>query len=130
MRQLLCTFTNKQSYEELIDKIICNYTIMYDKVFVLSTDDLHDDVSLIACYNIESTPNTRFLQDTISVHRKRDTNTMYTINALNEAIKYENDGILDKNYSLNWANFRNSLLLVRDRKLCTIKTEIFDIIRT
>jgi hypothetical protein len=45
------------------------------------------------------------------VHRKKETNTLYTVNALNEIIQRINNGVLDKTYQLEWHNYRNSLLL-------------------
>jgi hypothetical protein len=52
--------------------------------------------------------------NTISVHRKKETNTLYTVNALNEIIQRLNNGVLDKTYQLEWYNYQNSLLLTDD----------------
>ena len=41
-------------------------------------------------YNIDSPTDILQLPNTILVHRKKQTNTLYTINALNEVIKYLN----------------------------------------
>ena len=53
-------------------------------------------------------------KNTISIHRKKETNTLYTVNALNEVIKDLNNGILDKTMILPWEAFENSFLLTDD----------------
>jgi len=40
------------------------------------------------------------VKNTISLHRKKITNTLYTINALNELIKTINNGVLDTKYQV------------------------------
>ena len=53
-------------------------------------------------------------QNTISIHRKKETNTLYTVNALNEVIRKVNNGILDKTYQLDWTRYQNSFILTDD----------------
>lgn len=53
----------------------------------------------------------KFLSNSIMVHQKRETNTIYTINALNELIMNLNNGILDKKYPIEWERYRNCALL-------------------
>ena len=82
-------------------------------------------------YNVEY--NEDFMQgipDTISLHRKKHTNTLYTINALNDLIRELNGGKLDKSFSIEWANYRNCLLLTNDGGLNKIPTKIYKIIDT
>ena len=64
----------------------------------------------------------------MAIHRKKETNTLYTINALNEAIREENDGMLDKKFSLNWSTYQNSLLLTNDQGLNVIRTKLYKIV--
>jgi hypothetical protein len=99
---------------------------MYDKIFVLSTGKPHE---VICSYNIELNPNTEFLPNSILVHRKKDSNTMYSINALNEVIKLHNNGLLDKNFEVDWNTYRNCLLVTGEEGLKRIDTEIFFIQR-
>tara|TARA_R110000822_G_scaffold197202_3_gene335127 strand:+ start:1436 stop:1639 length:204 start_codon:yes stop_codon:yes gene_type:complete len=51
------------------------------------------------------------MSDTITINRKKDTETLYSINALNALIREQNDGVLDKAYRVDWAQFTNRLLL-------------------
>jgi hypothetical protein len=60
---------------------------------------------------------------TISVHRKKETNTLYTINAVNQAILDE-VGVYDHSYDLNWNQYKNSLLLTDDYGLRRVSTKL------
>ena len=66
--------------------------------------------------------------DTISLHRKKQSNTLYTINALNEVIRSKNNGILDKKFMVDWDEFQNTLLLTNENGLTKIPTKIHSII--
>ena len=67
--QLLCTFTNTKVLSKTIDKIIDAYDILYNKVFILkNTGDVRE---LMCTYNIDANENIKTLQDTISLHRKK-----------------------------------------------------------
>ena len=68
------------------------------------------------------------IENTILVHRKKQTNTLYTINALNELIKSLNGGILDKKYSINWNNYKNCILLIQADGFNKVDTKIREII--
>lgn len=124
--QLLCTFTNTKILSKTIDKIIDAYDILYNKVFILKNST--DVRELMCTYNIDANVDNKILQDTISLHRKKQTNTLYTINALNECIKIVNNGVLDTTYQLDWENYRDSILLTNDSGLRRIDTEVQEII--
>tara|TARA_A100001011_G_scaffold399454_1_gene508167 strand:+ start:2299 stop:2559 length:261 start_codon:yes stop_codon:yes gene_type:complete len=70
------------------------------------------------------------IPDTISLHRKKNTNTLYTINALNDLIRELNGGKLDKSYIVDWNNYRNCLLLTNENGVNKIPTRIYSIIDT
>lgn len=57
---------------------------------------------------------TELAPSTISIHRKKQTNTLYTINALNTLIKDINNGVLDRTLELDWENYKDSYLLASD----------------
>ena len=69
---------------------------------------------IILTYNIHS-DNVTVLKDnvwnTINIHRHKETNTFYTINALNAAIKLEHNGQSGTQFKLNWENYTYSILL-------------------
>ena len=128
--QLLCTFTPKNRLDDILELIIeCN-EILYDKIYVFQNGK--DKSQLICTYNVEYEDDhiSEDIPNTISLHRKKQTNTLYTINALNEVIRELNNGILDKKFSIPWEDYQNSLLLTNDDGLNKIPTKIFKIINT
>ena len=106
--QLLCTFAHKKDLDLIIDYISKSYTISEKRMFVFSNADKNTE--LYVTYNVEpddykKTPNT------IMIHRKKETNTLYTVNALNAIIRKSNNGVLDKKFVINWQIYDNSLML-------------------
>ena len=124
--QLLCTFTKSRSLSKTVDKIIDAYDILYNKLFVLRNES--DTRELMCTYNINSSGDIAILPDTISLHRKKQTNTLYTINALNECIKTCNNGVLDTTFQLEWDRYRNCILLTNDIGLRRIDTTVHEVI--
>ena len=124
--QLLCTFTKSKLLTKTIDKIIQAYDILYNKIFVLNNEG--NKFELMCTYNIDSSKDIEILPDTISLHRKKQTNTLYTINALNECIKIVNNGVLDTSYQLDWENYRNSILVTGEEGLRRIDTSVKEVI--
>ena len=97
--QLLCTFTKTKLLTKTVNKIIQAYDILYNKIFVLNNEENKSE--LMCTYNIDASKKVEILSDTISLHRKKQTNTLYTINALNECIKLCNNGVLDTTFQLD-----------------------------
>ena len=125
--QLLCTFTKRNKLNDAVDIIISCNDILYDKIYVFANQD--DEHQLICTYNVEYSEDfVENVQDTISLHRKKQSNTLYTINALNEVIRSKNNGILDKKFIVEWNDYRNTLLLTNDAGLFKIRTRIYSII--
>lgn len=124
--QLLCTFCTAYDLEEVVELIKLGTSIVFNKVYVFENVEKPD--SLICTYNVEKTED--FIQNskTMAIHRKKETNTLYTINALNEAIREANNGILDKKFSLEWSKYRNSLLLTNDQGLNVVRTKLHKIV--
>lgn len=123
--QLLCTFTTESQFESILDTIYDSYDIFSRKIFVLK---LEPSKELIISYNIIPSVNTMFISNTISTHRKKETNTLYTINALNRLIISKNRGVLDKSYIVDWNIYRNSIILTDGDGYKTLKTKLFRII--
>ena len=99
---------------------------MYGKVFVLS--NAADEKEYICTYNVESESNFNLLDQTISLHRKKQTNTLYTINALNVLIKLVNNNVLDTSYIVEWENYQDTLMTTNMDGLKLTKTKVHDII--
>ena len=127
--QLLCTFTTQDRLKPTIDLIISCHDVLFDKIYVFTNQK--DSSQLICTYNIPNNQD-NFIEgmDTIALHRKKQSNTLYTINALNEVIRDKNNGVLDKTFPITWSEFQNSLLLVNEQGLNIIPTKIYKIINT
>ena len=123
--QLLCTFTINKSLRPTIDLIVETYDVLFNKIFVLKSVDSSE---LMCTYNVDSSQPLTILDSTISLHRKKHTNTLYTINALNEVIKNLNNGILDISYKIPWENFRNMIMVTNSDGLNKIPTRIYQIV--
>ena len=125
--QLLCTFTKRNHFNETINIIIACNEIVFDKIYAFENENDHQQI--ICTYNVEFDED--FIEnvpDTISLHRKKNTNTLYTINALNDLIRELNDGKLDKTFPIDWENYKNSLLLTNEEGLNKIPTRIYTIV--
>jgi len=125
--QLLCTFAPKETFIPTAKVISTSFTLPYKKIYVYENDK--NRTELIFTYNISGEYNqNQFLRNTILVHRNKDTNTLYTINALNFLICEINNGVLDKNYKIVWDNYKNILLLNNKDELRKINLKLKDVI--
>ncbi len=126
MNKLFCTFSPKESLEGTLRDINREYTILYKKIFVLASPDSEE---YMCTYNIEiEGGQTRILPNTILLHRKKESNTLYTINALNTLIKTLNNGVLDSTFPINWVDYKNSILLTQGEDLKRLNTTIHKIV--
>jgi len=123
--KLFCTFSTEADLEENLTQIKDKYKIIYNKIFVLYSKSQDE---YICTYNVDFGNVSAFLENTILVHRKKETNTLYTINALNTLIKQLNGGVLDTSYKVDWADYRNCVLLTKGPELKRINTKLFRII--
>ena len=127
--QLLATFTTKTDLDTTLDKIKGAYTIAFGKIYVLQNENSVNE--LICTYNVdlESSVDYNDVKGTISLHRKKHSNTLYTINALNEVIANLNNGVIDSKYIVPWENFKNMLMVTNSEGLNKINTRIYKIIK-
>ena len=123
--KLYCTFIQDEDVEDVVDNILEEHDILFDKIFVLVS---LDGEKTMLTYNIDGPVYNLQIPNTILVHRKKQTNTLYTINALNEVIKYLNQGELDTSYQVDWTMFKNCILLTRPDGFKKIKTRLKKII--
>lgn len=125
--QLLCTFTTKDGLQKTLQDIRETYVIVYNYIYILQNKSNLDELYITYNINTEYKP-TQPLDDTILIHRKKESNTLYTINALNQLVKEENGGILDKNFVVDWPKFKNSIILTNTEGTKRIQTRIFEVI--
>jgi len=127
--QLLATFTTKDNLDETTSKIENAYSIVFNKIYVLQNEDNTNE--LICTYNVDTQNGVDYnaVKGTISLHRKKHSNTLYTINALNEVVANLNNGIIDSKFIVPWENFKNTLLITNTEGLNKISTRIYKIIK-
>ena len=125
--RLYCTFTTLNDYEEVTNTIQSSYVILFNKLFVLES---LDGEKIMLTYNVDMNNSAvnSMMDNTILVHRKKQTNTLYTINALNEVIKSLNNGVLDKSFAVDWNKFKNCILLIQTDGFNRIDTKVKEII--
>ena len=127
--QLLATFTTKEDLDKTTRKIQNAYTIAFSKIYVLQNENNVDE--LICTYNVDLEAGADYndVKGTISLHRKKYSNTLYTINALNEVIANLNNGLVDSKFIVPWENFKNTLMVTNSDGLNKIPTRIYKIIK-
>ena len=123
--KLFCTFATEDTLDDVLQEIQERYKIIYNKIFVLYSKSQEE---YICTYNVDFGNIGNFLENTILVHRKKESNTLYTINALNTLIKELNGGVLDTSYRINWPDFRNCILLTKGPELKRVNTKLYKII--
>ena len=123
--KLFCTFTDIDNLDNLLEEIQSKYTIIYNKLFVL---EIVGKDEFVITYNVDQGNVHTIPDNTILVHRKKESNTLYTINALNELIKKLNGGVVDTKYQVNWQQYKNCVLLTQHNELNQLNTKIHKII--
>lgn len=123
--RLFCTFTKKDKLEETLETIQRFYQLKQKQIFVLEHKGSDE---YICTYSVQEGNVNKFIGNTILVHRKKDTNTLYTINALNEVIKNDNNGVLDTSFPIDWKRYKNCILLTREGILHRLDTKLHDVV--
>lgn len=123
--QLICLFTTEPDIDHTVLLVSKTYEVIYKRIFVLSIEESQE---LVCSFNVEKGNIRKQLPGAMLVHRKKETNTLYTINSLNALIRKDNNGIVDANFSVEWTQYSNSLLVTSNNELKVLKTKVFQII--
>ena len=130
---LLATFCKARNVRSTIDLITDNFEVVGNKIFVLQ--DESDRYKKILTYNIvkDNIIFSDVIKNTISLHRKKEVNSLYTLNALNEVVKIQNNGVVDPKFSVEWEDYRNTLLVTYkeedgEQKLRRINTRLISVV--
>ena len=80
--RLYCTFISSENSDDVIEKLKRSYVILFNKIFILES---LDGEKTMLTYNVDmgNSGNEFAVDNTFLVHRKKQTNTLYTINSLN-----------------------------------------------
>ena len=124
MNKLYCTFVEENQIESKIEELGTYYSILNNKVFVLYVKSTNE---YALTYNIDRKINDSIPLNTILVHRKKESNTLYTINALNILIKKLNGGVVDTKFPIQWIHYKNCILLTNHNDLKQLNTRIYKI---
>lgn len=123
--KLFCTFVTEDVLDDMVSSISGAYSIMYNKMFVLFVKSTNE---YVITYNVDQGNVNNIPLNTILVHRKKETNTLYTINALNDLIKKLNGGVVDTNFRVNWQHYQNCILLTQGGDLKQLNTKVYKIV--
>jgi len=124
--KLFCTFTVEQSLDDTLNEISSKYQILFNKIFILYIESTNE---YVCTYNVDSFNVTDYiLPSTILLHRKKESNTLYTINALNNLIRSLNGGTLDTTFKIDWQDYKNCILLTNGGDFKRLNTKIHKII--
>jgi hypothetical protein len=123
--RLFATFTQQENIDNLIIELSNAYDIMYNKMFVLFVKSTNE---YVITYNVEQNNINVIPVNTILVHRKKESNTLYTINALNDLIRKLNGGAVDPTFRIEWQHYRNCILLTQQGEVKQLNTKIYKIV--
>jgi len=129
---LLASFITSDSDEEImaeVENIAATLPLSNNMIFLLKL--LDEPTKKIITYNalIEKGQPLNSRLFTMRIHRKKTTNTLYTINALNAAVAKDNDGQTGKHLKLDWSKYENSIMLVTGPNLVVHPVEVLRIFR-
>jgi len=122
MRVLLMSFSNEGEYKTHL-QVIREIYRPDSSIFVIQ--NRYDDNEIFITFNTQYNFKTPGI---IKIHKKRETNTLFSVDAVNHLSIQEN-GKIDKEWSPNWEEFNNCLLLMRDGDLAVIPTKVREIIK-
>jgi hypothetical protein len=122
MRVLLLSFSTLEEYRTELQRIREVYR-PESSIFVLENIDNTSEVYITfnTTYNFK-------MSGIIKMNKNKDTNTLFTIDALN-TLAIREIGKISKDFVPDWEQYRNCLLLIRDGEIYIAKTKIKEIIK-
>ena len=123
---LLGTFVtgDDEVVDEVVQKILNTFSLTNKYIFVLKNKD--EENKTLLTFNAEQDREAfkKMNYFTLRLHRKKQSNTLYTINGLNLAIAADNNGETGKHLKLDWEKYKNTILLSYNRELKTINLDL------
>ncbi len=92
---------------------IANSFQLEGEIFIFEDKNNADRIAIT--YNILKNEKYDFPKNTFQIHRNKMTNTLYTLNALNELIKRDSEieNVSKENYKVNWEKYKDSLVIMQ-----------------
>ena len=122
--QLLCTFTTTDQIDITLKQIVDAYDVAFDTIYILENIDSPNALCCTYNINLDSQVRGHVPDATISLHRKKSTNTLYTINALNLLVADLNNGKPDVKFQVPWEDYKNAILVTAYNKLKRVNTKL------
>ena len=121
-RQLLCTFATAKDFRVTAEEIRKFYEVYSNRIFAFLNTQNPKEMYLT--YNVlNMKKDAPKFPNTILIHRKKQTNTLYTLNSMNRLIE-EEFGNRDPKHILNWSLYQNSLIITGDVSVRIIPLKI------
>ena len=129
---LLASFITSDDTEQIneeVEFIVNHLNLTSNYIFLMK--NLDEPSKKILTYNAQARYGEQFNPRlyTMRIHRKKHTNTFYTINALNAAVAEQNNGQTGKHLRVDWEPYRDSVLLTSGKKLQTYPIEVVKIFK-
>lgn len=128
-RQILCVFSDTKNYINIINSIKNSFDVIDKRIFIFINEKNLKDMFITFNVNKDKKFKNKSDISTISIHRKKETNTLYTLNAMNKLIQDENNGVLDKNFIISWDLYKNSFILNNEVGVKIIPIRLFNLIK-
>jgi len=125
-KQLLCTFANSLNYNQIIEEVKDQYDLIDRKLFVFVNEKNLKELYLT--FNVLKGQQNNRYKGTISIHRKKQTNTLYTLNAMNKLIAEENGGVFDNKFQLQWELYKDCIILTNEIGVKVVPLKLFSIV--
>lgn len=126
-------------YATFIERALIPTSVVRNIFEILKLSEIYvfkvlDEDKYIVTFNIDKARLPKMSQfknlfpNTIRINRKRKTNTLYTVNALNK-LTQEHGGKECKNSRIDWNLYRDTCLLTnRANEMQMLKIELYDVI--
>lgn len=123
------TTDSEDAIEAEVHFIVNELSLTNNYIFLLQNKNTPE--KKILTYNAITESGKKFNPrlHTMRIHRKKQTNTLYSINALNAAISEQHGGEVGKHLKLDWEEYSNSLLLTIGKKLQVHPIEVLKIFK-
>ena len=124
---LVCTFIDKETLEKTYSNLHRGFGVDLEKIFIFGIDN---EKKYLITYKVSLDYEQRRdfknrMKNTFPIHKKGK--TFFTINGLNKLIekiyKLEPGNIQYKDYQINWKNYDNKLIMIKEKKLYIINLE-------
>jgi len=124
---LLASFISENEIPNFLEKIQKNFNVKKESIFFFKTENAETFLTYKIYIDFERRINfKKELPKTIQIHKKL--NTFFTINALNKLVEFKSGlagNVEHKEYKIDWQEFDNKIILIKNENLEIIPIERF-----